>query len=104
MTRRQALWLAILVYVTLDLCLPAMPGAFVFEPEGSVETAHRSRGSTIPEVVIPPSPTDEAIVPAPPRLKTATRPAPPRPATRVPTARRPARTVVDVTSSSEDPH
>jgi hypothetical protein len=32
--------LAILVYVTLDLSLPAMPGAFVFEPASSAEGTH----------------------------------------------------------------
>ncbi|HET9854868.1 MAG TPA: hypothetical protein VFR53_07410 [Methylomirabilota bacterium] len=33
----RLLVLATLVYVALDLSLPAMPGAFVFEPEGSAE-------------------------------------------------------------------
>ena len=36
----RLLVLAILVYVTLDLSLPAMPGAFVFEPEDSAESTH----------------------------------------------------------------
>ncbi len=30
--------MAILVYITLDHALPAMPGAFVFEPADSVES------------------------------------------------------------------
>jgi hypothetical protein len=34
---RWSLVLAILAYVTLDLSLPGMPGAFVFEPGDSVE-------------------------------------------------------------------
>lgn len=38
------LLLAILVYITLDFSLPAMPGAFVFEPAESVETTQRSNG------------------------------------------------------------
>jgi hypothetical protein len=35
---RRGLLLAILVYVGLDLSLPAMPGAFVFEAADSVES------------------------------------------------------------------
>lgn len=39
-THRRRLVLAILVYVTLDLSLPGMPGAFVFEPADSAEGTH----------------------------------------------------------------
>lgn len=39
-THHRLLVLAILVYVTLDLSLPAMPGAFVFEPAASAEGTH----------------------------------------------------------------
>lgn len=39
-THWRLLVLAILVYVTLDLSLPGMPGAFVFEPVDSVEGTH----------------------------------------------------------------
>jgi len=35
----QALFLAFVVYVTLDLAIPEMPGAFVFDPGQSVESA-----------------------------------------------------------------
>jgi len=38
--RPRLLVLASLVYVTLDLSLPAMPGAFVFEPADSAEGTH----------------------------------------------------------------
>lgn len=38
MRHRRSLVLAILIYVTLDLSLPAMPGAFVFEPADSAES------------------------------------------------------------------
>jgi hypothetical protein len=41
--RCRAELLALLVYVTLDLSLPAMPGAFVFEPADSVESAGGGR-------------------------------------------------------------
>ena len=42
------MFLAILVYVTLDLALPAMPGAFVFDPSQCVETANGTRDD-VPE-------------------------------------------------------
>lgn len=42
MCRRCAL-VALIIYVTLDLSLPAMPGAFVFEPDQSVESARMNR-------------------------------------------------------------
>ena len=41
--------LAILTYVALDSSLPAMPGAFVFEPGDSVESTH-GRGRHAVEV------------------------------------------------------
>jgi hypothetical protein len=37
MTCRRELLLAVLLYVTLDLSVPAIPGAFVFESVDSVE-------------------------------------------------------------------
>jgi hypothetical protein len=42
--RRRILLLAILVYITLDLSLPTMPGAFVFEPADCVETVQTKGG------------------------------------------------------------
>lgn len=53
MLRRPVL-VAILVYVTLDLSLPAMPGAFVFEPGDSVESLHVGRGRAATDVDAPP--------------------------------------------------
>ena len=50
--RRRALVAALLVYVTLDLSLPAMPGAFVFEVADSVESVKSSRGREAADVVI----------------------------------------------------
>ena len=49
MVPRPAL-VALLLYVTLDLSLPAMPGAFVFEVEDSVESVHGGRGRSLVEV------------------------------------------------------
>ena len=39
----QTLLFAFLLYVTLDLSLAVMPGAFVFEPADSVESTHGAR-------------------------------------------------------------
>jgi hypothetical protein len=55
---RRPLLLAVLVYVALDLSLPAMPGAFVFEAGDSVEGAQVVRGRLATEVVALPAPTD----------------------------------------------
>ena len=63
---RQTLVLAILLYVTLDLSLAAMPGAFVFEPADSVESAHGARAHrTGPLVSVPASAGDTAVTLSP---------------------------------------
>jgi hypothetical protein len=55
--RWQPLLFAILVYVGLDLCLPDMPGAFVFDPGGSVESVEVARTRLTGRIaVLPPSP------------------------------------------------
>jgi hypothetical protein len=48
---------ALLIYVTLDLSLPAMPGAFVFDPAGSVDGV---RGRLSSEVIVFPAPAGES--------------------------------------------
>jgi hypothetical protein len=40
---RRGLLVTLLVWVTLDLALPGVPGAFVFEPGDSVESLQRLR-------------------------------------------------------------
>jgi hypothetical protein len=60
-TRHRALLLAILMYVTLDLSMPAMPGAFVFAPDDSVESAQGSRGRGSARVVLP-LPKDPSVL------------------------------------------
>lgn len=55
MTRRSLLLLAVLVYVTLDLSFPAMPGAFVFEPEDSAEST-QVRARSAAATISPPAP------------------------------------------------
>ena len=51
---RRGVLLAILIYVTLDLSLPAIPGAFVFAPDDSVESVQVNRGRSAAEVVVAP--------------------------------------------------
>jgi hypothetical protein len=59
--------LAIVVYVGLDLTNPFMPGAFIFDPEQSVEGVHAEGGR------------QHLASPAGPRVEAATvRPVPPR--------------------------
>ena len=45
------LLVTILIYITLDLSLPSMPGAFVFEPADSVETVQTKGGRARIEAV-----------------------------------------------------
>ncbi len=61
MSRRRALLVAILVYVTLDLSLPTMPGAFVFEPDDSVESI--GGGRLVAKIVIVPAPGGSSFLP-----------------------------------------
>jgi hypothetical protein len=46
----------ILVYITLDLSLASMPGAFVFEAGESVETAQLNRGRHFTQIEPAPAP------------------------------------------------
>lgn len=68
MERRRSLLVAVLVYVTLDLSLAAMPGAFVFEPADSVESTHSGRGRGTTEVVVRAAPAKEPCVLPPSRI------------------------------------
>ena len=52
---RWPLILAILIYVTLDLSLPGMPGAFVFDPADTVESARSGRARAAADVVAAPA-------------------------------------------------
>lgn len=106
MRRRPALLLAILFYVTLDLSLATMPGAFVFDAVDSIESVQRIRGSGVADVGAAPAGAPDAVVgtPAPlelhPRTVAAPAPPPPRPPVVV---WRP-RLLADAPAPSEDPH
>jgi hypothetical protein len=62
MRRGRVLLLVILIYVGLDLCLPDMPGAFMFGPAGSVESVEAASGRMISDVVVLPAPASEAFL------------------------------------------
>jgi hypothetical protein len=67
----------ILIYVALDLSLPSMPGAFVFEPEDSVESIQSNRGRGSADAVLLPAPiVSHWVVLTPPRTEATDRPAP----------------------------
>jgi hypothetical protein len=46
--------LAVIVYVALDLSIAAMPGAFVFDVNDSVESVHSGQGRIAAAVVLAP--------------------------------------------------
>ncbi|HEY7654662.1 MAG TPA: hypothetical protein VIG07_17740 [Methylomirabilota bacterium] len=103
---RPALLLTILIYVTLDLSLPAMPGAFVFEAEDSVESIQISRARAVAEVVALPASAGGAVVRSPRRAETGDRLTP---ASQVERGGPPVtiwsrRAPVDPAPPSEDPH
>jgi len=104
---RRALLVAFLVYVALDLSLPAMPGAFVFDTAGSVEGARMNRLRHVAELVAAPKLPRLASAPPEPRVVPVPRPRPlfadpARLAGRVPGCL--PRAVCGPPSLAEDPH
>lgn len=98
--------MAILVYVTLDLSLPTMPGAFVFEPADSVESVGGGRIVTR-AIVLLPAPIGDLAGSAWWRLGEPSKPRSvegERPLLRGPRARRAPGASPDPPPSSEDPH
>jgi hypothetical protein len=49
----RAVLLAIVVYVSLDVALPMMPGAFVFDPGDSIESTELRRDSACALIPLP---------------------------------------------------
>jgi len=64
-TDRPLFLVAVLVYVTFDLSLPAMPGAFVFEAAESVEST-QGRARAAAEAVVLSAAARDAFVPSRP--------------------------------------
>lgn len=104
MQRRRFLLAALLIYVGLDLALPAMPGAFVFDAGDSVESLDVGRARLSARLVTLPTPPGSTPLP---RL---CRESPP--AWRVPVAagvahpaiHRPRRAAGEPPPRAEDPH
>jgi len=105
-THRRRLVLAVLIYVTLDLSLPGMPGAFVFEPVDSTESTQVRARAAAETVTMPALARDSGPVLFQPPLEGGDR-LPPNVS-----AEWPARHVVswqsrardDSAPPSEDPH
>ena len=70
MTGRRALLAALLIYVTLDLSLASMPGAFVFEPADSFEGTRAGRGRLAADAVVPLRTVVDSVATAPPPVVT----------------------------------
>ena len=80
---RSTLLVAVLLYVTLDLSLPAMPGAFVFDPGESVESVQHARARAAAEAVMRPASAGDDLLagqvpPAAPDRPASTGPPSPR--------------------------
>ncbi|HUF91899.1 MAG TPA: hypothetical protein VMR23_05940 [Candidatus Limnocylindria bacterium] len=104
MMHRRGMPLAILLYVALDLSLPAMPGAFAFDSAGAVETAGIARARPGPAV---PAPIRDWIALSRRNIDVRVRMAPVRDKTRVPRQprlNRPLRASIDFPFAPEEPH
>jgi hypothetical protein len=102
---RWPLVLAILIYVTLDLSLPGMPGAFVFEPGHSVESVQgRARANVETAILHVPVPDIDLRLRAPLLLNERPTSAVGPARARRPAAPRRAPSPPDPVSASEDPH
>jgi hypothetical protein len=103
---RRVFVLAILIYVTLDLSLPAMPGAFVFEPEDSAESTQVRARAAAETVALPALARDPGSVLFQPLREVDERLAPVSSAERRerPVASWRSRAHCDSAPPSEDPH
>lgn len=104
---RPRLLVTILIYLTLDFSLPSMPGAFVFEPGGSVESVQMSGSRVAAEGILPLEPARDSAVERRPRVSVRPRSSLPREVVRIPLGVAdglPRGTTVDPAPLSEDPH
>jgi hypothetical protein len=101
---RSAFLVAVLMYVALDLSLPTMPGAFVFDPDDSVESLQQVRARAGAEAETLPASADTAFGLAPVPRGAADRLAPTRPGPTRPRLSRRSAALDDPPPSSEDPH
>ena len=101
---RRGLYCVLLLYVALDLSLPAMPGAFVFDPAGSVEGASAGRPRLTADTTAEASPAPHSPALLTPRADVPHRlPAPSR---RLVSPGRSClpRAICALPAASEDPH
>jgi hypothetical protein len=104
MTAGRSLFVVMLLYLTLDLSLASMPGAFVFEADESVESLQMNRVRPLAEPAIDSPRAGDAkvvVVQVGVRPRLLPKPVPPMPirkadGSRVPTA--------EPSAASEDPH
>ncbi len=98
--------LVILLYVTLDLSLPTMPGAFVFESADSLEISGRRAGESRGEAAVLPAPASDSFVVSQPRVDLRNRLAANSKVALLghPVLNPLPRATLDPVSSSEDPH
>jgi hypothetical protein len=105
--RRRLFLVVVLVYLGLDLCLADMPGAFVFDADGSVDSISLVRARPDARVVAVPAPSPAESLPLRPQTGSEVRPRPAstagRPAPRVASQCLP-RAACASSSLSEDPH
>jgi hypothetical protein len=101
---RRVLIVALLVYVTLDLSIPAMPGAFGFDPDDSVESVYQTRARAAAEVAIPPASGAAVFVLSEVPPDTGRRPAPVGPARERSRSSRRSSASDEPPPPSEDPH
>ena len=95
-----------LLYVTLDLSVPTVPGAFVFEPAGSLEISGGRVGENRADVAVLPAPASDSVVVSqplvdPPGSSAATRKGALHGR---PVLSRLPRAMLDPVPPSEDPH
>ncbi len=104
MSHRRSLVLAILVYVTLDLSLPGMPGAFVFEPGATAEST-QVRARSAAEAISPlPAQAPGIVALLAPAEAVTAQPASVDPPRARPIASRKPHAPPDAAPASEDPH
>lgn len=104
--KRRLIVLAVLVYVTLDLSLPTMPGAFVFELADSAESTQVRARDAAESIMLPALARDSGCVLFKPPLEADERIAPGGPSGHRgrPAGRRQFRAPYDSPPPSEDPH
>jgi hypothetical protein len=106
MKYRHGMLLVILIYVTLDLSVPAIPGAFVFESADSVEISGRRVGENNADAAVLPAlardwvVVSQPLVGLPDRLTATSKVA----LLGHPVLNRLPRATLDPAPPSEDPH